>query len=151
LYRVTLISELEEIQRSQKKEYCNFVLKLYEAHQRLLTEQQSMDVNVVFRLDGREIVSEVINEMKREEKENPIVKLSKELLKLDNKTTNGNRSRAGSISSLADVVCSPILSPINFDEKLMGNANENINVSMINFFFSFPETYYLLNLMNSSL
>lgn len=127
----------------QKKEYCNFVLKLYEAHQRLLTEQQcnTMDVNLVFRLDGREIVSEVINEMKREEKENQTDKLSKELLKLENKSTNGsksagNRSRAGSISSLADVVCSPTLSPINmnnFDEKLTGNGNENINVSMIIF------------------
>ncbi|CAB4381364.1 hypothetical protein RhiirA5_493614 [Rhizophagus irregularis] len=135
--KVTLISELEEIQRLQKKEYCNFVLKLYEAHQRLLTEQQcnTMDVNLVFRLDGREIVSEVINEMKREEKENQTDKLSKELLKLENKSTNGsksagNRSRAGSISSLADVVCSPTLSPINmnnFDEKLTGNGNENIN------------------------
>ncbi|RIA85821.1 hypothetical protein C1645_830227, partial [Glomus cerebriforme] len=131
-YKVTLISELEEIQRKQKKEYCNFVLKLYEKHQRLLAQQQqcsTMDVNMVFRLDGKEIVSEVISEMKKEEKENSNDKLSKELLKLDNQYTNGSksvgRSRNGSISSLADVVCSP--TPNNFDEKLTGNVNENGN------------------------
>src|SRR5947207_9439298 len=116
--KVSLISESEEIQRSQKKEYCNFVLKLYEAHQRLLAEQQQcIDVNSVFRLDGKEIVSEVINEMIKEKKENPADNLSKELLKLNNKSTNGsksvgNRSRTGSISSLADVICSPTLNPM---------------------------------------
>ncbi|CAG8494357.1 5518_t:CDS:2, partial [Cetraspora pellucida] len=32
-------SELEEMQRNQKSEYCDVVLKLYEEHQRCMTEQ----------------------------------------------------------------------------------------------------------------
>jgi hypothetical protein len=138
------------------------VLKLYEAHQRLLAEQQqcnTMDVNLVFKLDGNEIVSEVINEMKRGEKENSSDKISKELLKiLESQYTNGsksvgNRSRNGSISSLAEVMCSPVLmspppmlTPGNFDEKpttsyFNGNGN---NVSIIDFFF-LPVLFFCLN------
>jgi hypothetical protein len=118
----------------------------------LLEKQQCnpIDANFVLKLDGNEIVSEVINEMKKEEKENSTNKLSKELLKLDDQYTNGsksvgNRSRHGSISSLAEVMCSPspnlmspsplspMLSSSNFEEKLAGHVNGNSNVSMFNF------------------
>ncbi|CAG8513604.1 989_t:CDS:2 [Funneliformis mosseae] len=127
--QATSTSALEEIQRSQKQEYCNFVLRLHEAHQRLLSEQQQ-----TIRLDGREIVLEVLNEMKNK------CNLSNELLRLDNQYTNGSksasRSRHGSISSLAEVMLpSPLISPpssmpssSNVDEKLIvnGNINEEI-------------------------
>ncbi|CAI2167099.1 7188_t:CDS:2 [Funneliformis geosporum] len=124
--QATSTSELEAIQRSQKQEYCNFVLILYEAHQRLFSQQ-------AIRLDGREIVSEVINEMKTE------CKLSKELLSLDYQYTNGSRSaesrsRHGSISSLAEIMLhspSPIPSTSNVDEKSNVNGNNNEDITKI--------------------
>jgi hypothetical protein len=137
------MSELEEVKRSQKKEYYNFVLKLYEHHQRLLSEQQQCNT---IDFNGKEIVSEVINEMKKEGKENSNNKLSKELLKLDSQYINGNksvgnRSRAGSISSLSEIICPPSLmspSPMspsnNSDEKLTGeivSAQEDESIGKI--------------------
>ncbi|CAG8527864.1 1901_t:CDS:10 [Dentiscutata erythropus] len=97
--QATWESELVEMQRNQKQEYCDFVLKLYEAHQQCLAEQQSStDTTCISRLDGKEIVSMVIADMKKNKK------VSKEL----SKVVQGNqtRSRPGSISSMSEVMLS---------------------------------------------
>ncbi|CAG8528953.1 10608_t:CDS:2 [Acaulospora colombiana] len=101
LNQATWQSQLEEIQRKQKCEYCNLVLKLYEAHQRWMVES-SVDPSGLYKLDGKDIVSEVIDEMKKQEKG-----LSKELLRLGQE--NAARSRPGSISSMADIIHSPVM------------------------------------------
>ncbi|PKC04815.1 hypothetical protein RhiirA5_401257 [Rhizophagus irregularis] len=103
--RATLVSGLEDIKRSQRKEYCEFVTRLYQAHQRWLTENQSAtDINWIFQLDGKEIVSEVIADMKKRHKE-----LSKQILRLVQKS--GARSRHGSISSLSEVILPNLMPP----------------------------------------
>ncbi|CAG8491868.1 14399_t:CDS:10 [Acaulospora morrowiae] len=105
LSQATWQSQLEELQRRQKREYCNFVLKLYEAHQQWMSEQTAgVDSAGLYKLDGKEIVSKVINEMREQEKG-----LSRELLRLGQENTA--RSRPGSISSMADIIHSPIMSP----------------------------------------
>ncbi|PKY48982.1 hypothetical protein RhiirA4_404951 [Rhizophagus irregularis] len=99
--QAALASELEEIKRQQKSEYCDLVVKLYEAHQRSLSVHQSAtDLNM--RLDGKEIVSEVISSLKKSKYE-----LSKEVLKLDQ--GHDTRSRHGSISSLSEIISSPVM------------------------------------------
>ncbi|CAG8463468.1 6669_t:CDS:10 [Scutellospora calospora] len=116
-------SELEEIQRTQKCEYWDFVLKLYEEHQRCLTEQQSStDPVCLSRLDGKMIVSEVISDMKNQKK------VSKELLRL----TQGNttRSRPGSIGSMSEMMLSmtpqsPVYASPSEEKKLLMFAAED--------------------------
>ncbi|CAG8748133.1 16956_t:CDS:2, partial [Racocetra persica] len=94
--QATLESGLDELKKFQKQEYCEFVIKLYNAHQRWIIEHQStMDSNWMCRIDGKEIVSEVITDMKKHSKH-----LSNEILKLDQGSRP--RSRHGSISSLTD-------------------------------------------------
>ncbi|CAG8467598.1 7378_t:CDS:10 [Ambispora leptoticha] len=95
-------SKIDELQRSQKREYCEFVLKLYEAHQRLLN-QNSNDPSWSYGINGKDIVLDVINELKSQQP-----KLSKEMLEMDNHESS-SRSRHGSISSLADLMVSPTL------------------------------------------
>ncbi|KAG9300615.1 hypothetical protein G9A89_005215 [Geosiphon pyriformis] len=95
-------SQLDQTQRSQKSEYCEFVHVLYEAHQRLL-HQNSNDPSWMYRLDGKDIVLDVLNELKSR-----APKLSKEMLEMDNQE-NTTRSRHGSITSLADLMVSPTL------------------------------------------
>ncbi|RIA93487.1 hypothetical protein C1645_874088 [Glomus cerebriforme] len=122
--QATLASELEEIKRTQKNEYCNLVVNLYEAHQRWLSEHQTTtDPN--FRLDGKEIVSEVISLLKKSNNE-----LSKQVLKLD-QGHHDTRSRHGSISSLSEVMLSPVMtapsspmfSPVS--SSFSGNGEDN--------------------------
>lgn len=118
-----MASELEEIKRKQKSEYCDLVVKLYEAHQRSLSVHQSAtDLNQ--RLDGKEIVSEVISSLKKSKNE-----LSKQVLKLDQ--GHDTRSRHGSISSLSDIISSPVMtappspmfSPVS--SAFSGNGEDN--------------------------
>jgi hypothetical protein len=118
-----LASELEEIKRKQKSEYCDLVVKLYEAHQRWLSVHQSAtDLNL--RLDGKEIVSEVITSLKKSKNE-----LSKQVLKLDQ--GYDTRSRHGSISSLSEIMLSPVMtapsspmfSPVS--SSFSGNGEDN--------------------------
>ncbi|CAG8797485.1 16076_t:CDS:2, partial [Racocetra fulgida] len=101
-------SELEEMQRAQKNEYCDFVFKLYEEHQRRVAEQlSSADPTGVHRLDGKEIASVVIADMKKNKK-----KVSKELSRLvqgnPTRSLPGSRpgSRPGSVSSMSEVILS---------------------------------------------
>ncbi|CAG8463943.1 9959_t:CDS:2, partial [Racocetra fulgida] len=115
--QATLESGLDELKKSQKQEYCDFVIKLYNAHQRWITEHQStMDSNWMCRIDGKEIVSEVITDMKKHYKH-----LSNEILKLDQGSRP--RSRHGSISSLTDEEDPSTMQMINdltemgFDDK----------------------------------
>ncbi|CAG8774948.1 20669_t:CDS:10 [Gigaspora margarita] len=99
--QATWESELVEMQRIQKQEYCDFVLKLYEAHQQCLAEQQSStDTTCISRFDGKEIASVAIADMKKKNKN----QLSKELLRLIQ--GNQTRSRPGSISSMSEVMLS---------------------------------------------
>ncbi|RHZ88578.1 hypothetical protein Glove_22g186 [Diversispora epigaea] len=96
-------SKLEEIQKRQKGEYCDFVLELFDAHQRWITQQQStVDLTWISKLDGKMIVSEVINKMKKSQRT-----VSKELLRLGQE--KAARSRPGSISTMADIMHSPVL------------------------------------------
>ncbi|CAG8662841.1 640_t:CDS:10 [Dentiscutata erythropus] len=102
--QATLANGLDEVKKFQKQEYCEFVIKLYNAHQRWIIEQSTMDSNWMYRVDGKEIVSEVITDMKKHYKH-----LSNEILKLDQGSRP--RSRHGSISSLTDVMLSPTMTP----------------------------------------
>ncbi|CAG8469229.1 9677_t:CDS:10 [Diversispora eburnea] len=96
-------SKLEEVQIKQKREYCDFVLELFEAHQRWITEQHStVDLTWIYKLDGKMIVSEVINKMKKSQRA-----VSKELLRLGQE--KAARSRPGSISTMSDIMHSPVL------------------------------------------
>ncbi|CAI2171681.1 11574_t:CDS:10 [Funneliformis geosporum] len=121
--QATLVSELEDIKRLQRREYCEFVVKLYQAHQRWLTANQSTtDPNWVFQLDVKEIVDEVIDDMKKRHKG-----LSKQILRLVQ--GSGTRSRHGSISSLSDIILSPTLmsptSPSFNEDKKPAYFNED--------------------------
>ncbi|CAG8442530.1 3370_t:CDS:10 [Gigaspora rosea] len=103
--QATWESELVEMQRIQKQEYCDFVLNLYEAHQQCLAEQQSStDTTCISRFDGKEIASVAIADMKKNKKQ-----VSKELLRLIQ--GNQTRSRPGSISSMSEVMLSTGLMP----------------------------------------
>lgn len=106
-------------------EYRDLVVNLYEAHQRWLAENQSTsDPNWIFRLDGKEIVSEVISSLRKSKKE-----LSKQVLRLDQ--GYGARSRHSSISSLSEVMMSPVVlsppspmfSPVS--SSFSGNGEDN--------------------------
>ncbi|CAI2164011.1 4357_t:CDS:10 [Funneliformis geosporum] len=140
--QATLASELEDMKRTQKNEYCDFVVKLYEAHQRWIAEHQSeSDPNWTFKLDGKDIVSEVISSLKKSRNE-----LSNQLLRLNK--GHGARSHHGSISSLSEVLSpvmpsppSPMFSPVsssfggNGDDKIMTYFNHDDNpayMKMIN-------------------
>ncbi|GES99450.1 protein C12orf4 homolog [Rhizophagus clarus] len=122
-HQAALASELEEIKRKQKSEYCDLVVKLYEAHQRWLSVHQSApDLNL--RLDGKEIVSEVISSLKKSKNE-----LSRQVLKFDQ--GYDARSRHGSISSLSEIMLSPVMtappspmfSPVS--SSFSGNGDDN--------------------------
>ncbi|RIA95135.1 hypothetical protein C1645_507464 [Glomus cerebriforme] len=124
--QITLASELENIKRLQRKEYCEFATKLYQAHQRWLKKNKTpTDPNWIFQLDGKEIVNEVIDDMKKCHKD-----LSKQMLRLVQKS--GTRSRHGSISSLSDIVLpptlmsppSPMFPPSGEDNKKPAYSNE---------------------------
>ena len=102
------------------------MVKLYEAHQRWIAEHQSTsDPNWILRLDGKEIVSEVISSLKKSRKE-----LSKQILRLDK--GHGTRSHHGSISSLSDMLSpvmpsppSPMFSPVS-SPFFNGNGDDKI-------------------------
>ncbi|CAG8436569.1 6217_t:CDS:10 [Ambispora gerdemannii] len=114
-------SELDQMQHSQKREYCEFVLKLYEAHQRLLN-QNSNDPSWIYGLNGKDIVLDVINELKNQQP-----KLSKEMLEMDNhESSSSNRSRHGSISSLADLMVSPTLMTPPSPRFPMGDEKKSV-------------------------
>ncbi|CAH1756224.1 13342_t:CDS:2 [Entrophospora sp. SA101] len=108
-------SRLEELKKFQKEEYHEFVLQLYETHQKSISEHTNQtntngsfaDLTSLHKLDGREIISKAIDKIK---KNNDMLntKISNELLKLD-KECNFNTlhgSRQNSIGSMSDLFCS---------------------------------------------
>ncbi|KAF0446646.1 protein c12orf4-like [Gigaspora margarita] len=130
--QVTLVNGLDEVKKSQKHEYCEFVIKLYNAHQRWVIEQSTMDSNWMYRVDGKEIVSEVIADMKKHYKF-----LSNEILNLDQGSRP--RSRHSSISSLSEVMLSPTmitppspLFPTSSDDKRSAKEEDPTTMKMIN-------------------
>ncbi|CAG8466690.1 15619_t:CDS:10, partial [Funneliformis mosseae] len=163
--QATLASELEDIKRTQKNEYCEFVVKLYEAHQRWIAEHQSAsDPNWTFRLDGKDIVSEVISSLKKSRKD-----LSKQILRFNK--GHGARSHHGSVSSLSEVLSpvmpsppSPMFSPVsssfsgNGDDKIMTYFNHDDNpasMKMINEIqemgFNYDQAKVALEMVNWSM
>ncbi|CAG8475851.1 4584_t:CDS:2 [Paraglomus occultum] len=121
LAQATRDSELDQMRYEQKQEYCSFILKLYEAYQRFLSEQQSSsDPASAQRFDGKELVSEVIAEMKSGDK-----KLSKQLLKID-ADEQGKRSRHGSVGSLAEIVGTPPLPTPTSPKVFWGEEKKNM-------------------------
>ncbi|CAG8438206.1 3856_t:CDS:10 [Funneliformis mosseae] len=94
-----------------------------DSHQRwLIANQSTTDPNWVFQLDVKEIVGEVITDMKKCHKG-----LSKQILQLVQ--GSGTRSRHGSISSLSDIILSPTLmsptSPSFNEDKKPAYFNED--------------------------